>query len=95
MAPQSSTYVAHSRSVIPDLMLALRIRRLIGRKSEWRLFEAEHSHRSGTQLAHCNGQYSAFSSGEGVAASGLPTIRPSLDSMSEAVVHVRPAILVY
>jgi len=34
--------------------------RLIGRKSEWHLSEAEHSHRSGTQLAHSNSPHPAF-----------------------------------
>jgi len=47
---------------MPDLMRDLQIRPLIGRKSEWRLSDADDFHPSGTQLAHSNSPYPAFRS---------------------------------
>jgi hypothetical protein len=49
---------------------------LIDRKSEWRISEAEHCHRSGTQLAHSNSPHPGFRIE--VKASQFPVSRPCI-----------------
>ena len=72
----------------PQVRMALF--RLMGRKSEWHFSEAEHSHGSGTQLAHSNSPHRAFR--VEVKPSQLPVSRPfgSYRMVAEPKCRVRP-----